>query len=170
MANGIIFKDEKGDINIRLNWKKRYITLASISTVLGLAFKLRDPDNILGRGVDLGITCILIPTATKGVVIGRRHDPLTVAFYNCPTEGHDVVLPISAVVGGKEGIGRGWQMLMECLSAGRGVSLPASCTGGTKYLSRVVSAYATVRKQFGISIGKFEGIEEPLSRIAGFTL
>jgi acyl-CoA dehydrogenase len=169
LANGVVFKDDKGEISIKLNWKKRYITLAAISTVLGLAFKLRDPDNILGKGADLGITCALIPTDTKGVEIGRRHDPLTVAFYNCPTEGHDVVIPISSVIGGKDGVGRGWQMLMESLAAGRGISLPASCTGGVKYLARVTGAYSTVRKQFGISIGKFEGIEEPLARIAGFT-
>ncbi|RAP33491.1 acyl-CoA dehydrogenase, partial [Candidatus Marinamargulisbacteria bacterium SCGC AAA071-K20] len=169
LANGVVFKDEKGEISIKLNWKKRYITLAAISTVLGLAFKLRDPENILGKGTDLGITCALVPTDVKGVVIGRRHDPLTVTFYNCPTEGHDVIMPISSVIGGKDGVGRGWQMLMESLAAGRGISLPASCTGGAKYLARVTSAYSTVRKQFGISIGKFEGIEEPLARMAGFT-
>lgn len=169
LSNGVVFKNEAGEICLKLNWKKRYITLAAISTVLGLAFKLSDPDNILGKGNNLGITCALIPTSTEGVVIGRRHDPLSVSFYNCPTEGHDVVVPLSYVIGGKEGVGRGWQMLMESLAAGRGISLPASCTGGSKYLARVASAYTTVRQQFGLSIGKFEGIEEPLARIGGFT-
>ena len=168
-AEGIVIKNEKGDLQIRLNWEKRYITLAAISTVLGLAFKLKDPENHLGKGTDLGITCALIPSKTKGVILGRRHDPLGVPFYNCPTQGRDVLVPLSAVIGEKQGVGKGWQMLMECLSAGRGISLPASCTGGTQFVTRVVGAYAAVRQQFGMAIGKFEGIQEPLARMGGFS-
>jgi len=167
-SNGTLFKGEDGKLYIRLNWNKRYITLAAIATILGVAFKLRDPDNLLGKGEDLGITCALVPTNTAGVVIGRRHDPLGTPFYNCPTQGNDVVVSVDAVVGGVEGCGKGWRMLTESLAAGRGISLPAQSTGGAKLGTRVISAYAAVRKQFGLPIGKFEGIEEPLSRIAGF--
>lgn len=180
-SNGVLFKGEDGKLYIRLNWNKRYITLASVSSIIGLGFKLRDPDNLLGRravdsGVDstvgsavknaeVGITCALIPANTPGVIIGRRHDPLFIPFHNCPTQGQDVVIPIEAVVGGIEGCGNGWKMLMECLAAGRGISLPAQSTGGTKMSARAVSAHALVRKQFGTSIGKFEGIEEPMARV-----
>lgn len=167
-SSGVVFQGDDGKLYLRLNWNKRYITLAAISTLLGLAFKLRDPENLLGKGEDVGITCALIPTTTAGVVIGRRHDPLGTPFYNCPTQGHDVVVPIEAVVGGVSGCGAGWRMLTESLAAGRGVSLPAQATGGSKLITRVISAYASVRKQFGLSVGKFEGIEEPLARIAGF--
>jgi acyl-CoA dehydrogenase len=167
-SRGVIFKDEDGKLYIRLNWRKRYITLAAISSVLGLAFKLNDPENHLGKGENLGITCALIPTSTTGVVLGRRHDPLGIPFYNCPTEGHDVVVPIDAIIGGPEQAGNGWRMLMESLAVGRGISLPASSVGGVKLAARVVGAYAKVRQQFGISIGKFEGIEEPLARIGGY--
>ncbi|MFQ5570414.1 MAG: acyl-CoA dehydrogenase [Rhodothermales bacterium] len=166
-SNGVVFKDEDGKLKLRLNWQKRYITLAAISTVLGLAFKLKDPDNLLGKGEKPGITCALIPTDTSGVVLGKRHDPLGVPFWNCPTEGHDVVVPVDAIIGGVEGAGNGWRMLMESLAAGRGISLPATAAGGSKGVFRVASAHATVRKQFGLSIGKFEGIEEPLARIGG---
>ncbi|NUM58224.1 MAG: acyl-CoA dehydrogenase [Bdellovibrionaceae bacterium] len=168
-SSGILFKDQNGKLKIKLNWNKRWITLASISTVIGLAFKLRDPENLLGRGEDLGITCALIPSNTPGVVIGRRHDPLSIPFHNCPTQGHDVVVGIDAVVGGESGCGLGWKMLMECLAAGRGISLPAQATGGSKLVARVVSAHSVVRRQFGVSIGKFEGIEEPLARITAKT-
>ncbi|MBV8516410.1 MAG: acyl-CoA dehydrogenase [Acidobacteria bacterium] len=167
-SNGTLFKGEDGKLYIRLEWNKRYITLAAIATLLGLAFRLRDPENLLGQGEDLGITCALIPTTTPGVVLGRRHDPLFTPFYNCPTQGHDVVVPVDAVVGGVEGCGKGWRMLTESLAAGRGISLPAQSTGGTKLATRVISAYASIRKQFGLPIGKFEGIEEPIARIAGF--
>jgi acyl-CoA dehydrogenase len=167
-SHGTLFKGTDGKLYIRLNWNKRYITLAAIATLLGVAFKLSDPDNLLGQGEDLGITCALVPTNTPGVVIGRRHDPLGTPFYNCPTQGHDVVVPIDAVVGGQDGCGKGWRMLTESLAAGRGISLPAQSTGGAKLGTRVISAYASVRKQFGLPIGKFEGIEEPVARIAGF--
>ena len=167
-SSGVVFKGQDGNLYLRLNWTKRYITLAAISTVLGLAFKLRDPDNLLGKGEDLGITCALIPTDAEGVLLGRRHNPLGVPFYNCPTDGRDVVLPIDAIIGGAEGAGQGWRMLMESLAAGRGISLPASAAGGSKLVFRVASAHAKVRKQFGLPIGLFEGIEEPLAEIGGF--
>jgi len=165
-ASGVVFEGEDGQLYVRLNWTKRYITLAAVSTVLGLAFKLRDPDNHLGKGEDVGITCALIPSDTPGVALGRRHDPLGVPFYNCPTEGHDVVVKLDEVViGGRAGIGIGWRMLMESLAAGRGISLPASSTAQAKMCARAVGAYAAARKQFGIAIGKFEGIQEPLARL-----
>lgn len=166
-ASGTVFKGNDGKLYIRLNWNKRWITLAAISTTLGMAFRLRDPDNLLGKGEDVGITCALIPSTTPGVVLGRRHDPLGVPFYNCPTQGKDVVISVDQVVGGQSGCGKGWKMLMECLAAGRGVSLPAQSVGGSKLITRMISAFAAIRKQFGMPIGKFEGIEEPLSRIAG---
>ena len=149
--------------------KKRYITLAAVSTVLGLAFKLHDPDKLLGTKENLGITCALVPSDNKGVILGRRHDPMGVPFYNCPINGENVEIPLSNVIGGRNGVGRGWKMLMECLAAGRGISLPATGTGTSKMVARTLSAYSVIRQQFGLSIGKFEGIEEPLARIAGFT-
>jgi acyl-CoA dehydrogenase len=167
-SRGEVFRGDDGELYVRLNWEKRYISLAAISDVLGMAFKLRDPDNLLGKGEDLGITCALVPSDAEGVKLGRRHDPLGIAFYNCPTEGEDVVLPIDAIIGGADGAGRGWAMLMDALSAGRGIMLPAQSTGGLKYFARVAGAHAAVREQFGLSIGKFEGIEEPLARIAGY--
>lgn len=167
-SNGVVFKGEDGKLYIRLNWQKRYITLAAVATVLGLAIKLRDPDNLLGKGEHLGITCLLLPTTTPGVVLGRRHNPMGVPFYNCPTSGKDVVVPLDHIIGGAEYAGKGWQMLMECLAVGRSISLPAQSTGGAKVVARIAGAYAGIRKQFGIEIGKFEGIEEPLARIGGF--
>lgn len=169
LSHGVLFKGPDGKLMVRLNWNKRWITLASISTIIGLAFQLRDPENLLGKGVNLGITCGLVPAKTPGVVIGNRHDPLGVPFYNCPTQGNDVEVSIDAIVGGEAGIGKGWDMLMECLGAGRGISLPSQAVGGAKFLTRVVSAHSVVRKQFGLSIGKFEGIEEPLARIFSST-
>ena len=166
---GVLFKGDDGKLYVRLNWNKRWITLAAISTTLGLAFRLRDPNNLLGKGEDVGITCALIPSKTPGVVIGRRHDPLGAPFYNCPTQGKDVVVSVDTIVGGIGGAGKGWGMLMECLAAGRGISLPAQGTGGAELVMKVTSAHATIRKQFGISISKFEAIEEPLARIGGFT-
>ncbi|HPF13090.1 MAG: acyl-CoA dehydrogenase [Planctomycetes bacterium] len=166
-ANGEVFLGDDGSLLIRLNWNKRYITLAAVSTLLGLAFKLRDPNNLLGKGTDLGVTCALVPTNLQGVVLGRRHDPMGVPFFNCPTQGHDVVVSIDAIIGGREKAGRGWLMLMESLAAGRGISLPASSTAGAHMAARVAGAYAAIRKQFGMPIGKFEGIVEPLARIAG---
>lgn len=166
-SHGTVFRDADGELRISLNWKKRYITLAAVATVLGLAVKLRDPENLLGKGTAPGITCLLVPTSLDGVVLGKRHDPMGVPFYNCPTEGHDVVVGVDAVIGGLDGVGAGWRMLMEALAAGRGVSLPASSSGGIKKAARVAGAYAAVRKQFGLPIGRFEGIHEPLARIGG---
>jgi acyl-CoA dehydrogenase len=166
ISSGILFKDTDGVVKIKLNWNKRWITLAAISTTIGLAFRLRDPDNLLGKGEDLGITCALIPSKTPGVVLGRRHDPLGTPFYNCPTQGKDVVVVAEdAIIGGVANAGKGWLMLMECLAAGRGISLPAQATGGAKLCARVVSAHSLIRRQFGMSIGRFEGVEEPLARI-----
>lgn len=169
-SSGEIYKGTDGKLYIKLSWNKRWITLAAISTVLGVAFRLRDPNNLLGKGEDLGITCALIPTTTKGVTIGRRHDPLGVPFFNCPTQGHDVVIDVEeCVVGGVAGCGKGWGMLMDCLAAGRGISLPAQGAGAGKYAVRAVSAHVTNRKQFGVNIGKLEGVEDALARIVGLS-
>lgn len=168
-SHGEVVKDDKGELFIKLNWDKRYITLAAISTVIGLAFKLRDPDNFLGKGEDLGITAALVPSNTEGVKLGLRHDPLGVPFHNCPTRGKDVIVSIDAIIGGKDGAGKGWRMLMESLAVGRGISLPAQAAGGAKTAVRAIGAYAAIRKQFGLNIGKFEGIEEPMARIGGYT-
>jgi len=168
-ATGTVFKGKDGQLYIELNWTKRWITLAAISTVMGVAFKLKDPENLLESGRDLGITCALIPSNTPGVVLGKRHDPLDIPFYNCPTQGKKVIVPIDAIIGGKEGAGKGWRMLMESLSAGRGISLPSNSAGGAKMVSRTVGAFSVIRQQFGMSIGKFEGVQEALARIAGFT-
>lgn len=149
------------------DWNKRYITLAPIATVLGLAFKLSDPEKLLGGAEDLGITCALIPTTTPGVEIGRRHFPLNVPFQNGPTRGKDVFVPIDYIIGGPKMAGQGWRMLVECLSVGRGITLPSNSTGGVKSVALATGAYAHIRRQFKISIGKMEGIEEPLARIAG---
>ena len=169
VSNGVVFKGNDGKLYLRLNWQKRYITLATIATLMGLAFKLRDPDRLLGKGEDVGITCVLIPTNTPGVIIDRRHDPMGVPFYNSPTVGQDVVVSIDQIIGGVEQAGQGWKMLMQSLAAGRGISFPATCTGIAKFVTRVTGAYARVRRQFGLNIGRFEGIEEPLARIGGLT-
>jgi acyl-CoA dehydrogenase len=168
-SEGIVFRGRDGRLSLRLTWSKRYITLAPVATLLGLAVRLRDPENLLGKGTDPGITCVLVPTSAPGVEIGRRHDPMGIPFPNGPTEGRDVVVPVDAIIGGPAGAGRGWKMLMEALSAGRSISLPAQSAGGAKLVARVVGAYSAVRRQFGLPIGRFEGIEEPLARIAGLT-
>ena len=169
---GIVCKGEwEGEevLGMRLTWNKRYITLAPIATVLGLAFKLRDPDHLLGEEEELGITCALIPTHIKGVDIGRRHFPLNVPFQNGPTRGKDVFVPLDFIIGGPAMAGQGWRMLVECLSVGRGITLPSNSTGSVKSMALGIGAYAHIRRQFKISIGKMEGIEEPLARIAGNT-
>ncbi|MGF1604554.1 MAG: acyl-CoA dehydrogenase [Thermosynechococcaceae cyanobacterium] len=168
-SSGVVFKGEDDQLYLRLNWNKRYITLGAIATLLGLAFQLHDPDNLLGKGEHPGITCALISTKTPGVIQNRRHDPMGVPFYNSPLEGHDVIVPVEQIIGGVEQAGQGWKMLMQSLAAGRGISFPASCTGVTKLVARVAGAHAVVRKQFGLSIGRFEGVEEPLARIGGLT-
>jgi acyl-CoA dehydrogenase len=168
-SEGEVFRGDDGQFYLRLNWRKRYITLATIATLLGLAFRLRDPHHLLGAETDVGITCALISTHTPGVVINRRHDPMGVPFYNSPTEGHDVIVPIDHIIGGIKQAGQGWKMLMQTLAAGRGISFPATCTGVAKLVARVTSAHSVVRQQFGLPIGRFEGIEEPLARIGGWT-
>ena len=167
---GIICKGEwEGEevLGMRLTWNKRYITLAPIATVLGLAFKLRDPDHLLGEEEELGITCALIPTHIKGVDIGRRHFPLNVPFQNGPTRGKDVFVPLDFIIGGPAMAGQGWRMLVECLSVGRGITLPSNSTGGVKMLALATGAYSRIRRQFKLPIGKMEGIEEPLARLGG---
>jgi acyl-CoA dehydrogenase len=152
-------------LGMRVTWEKRYITLGPISTLLGLAFRLRDPDHLLGKQVDVGITCALVPSHTPGVNIGRRHNPLNAVFQNGPNWGKDVFMPLDWIIGGPKMAGQGWRMLMECLAAGRSISLPSSSTGYCKLAARATGAYARVRSQFKTPIGKFEGIEEPLARI-----
>ncbi len=156
-------------LGFRVSWEKRYITLGPVATVLGLAFKAYDPDGLLGDKKDLGITLALIPTETPGVEIGTRHYPLDSAFQNGPTWGKDVFIPMDYLIGGTEYIGQGWRMLMNCLSVGRAISLPALGTGAGKMTSRTTGAYARIRKQFRVPIAKFEGVEEALTRIAGYT-
>ena len=167
---GVVCKGKfegKQVLGLKLNWEKRYITLGPVATVLGLAFKVYDPDGLLGGEVDLGITCALIPANTPGVEIGNRHFPLNAAFQNGPNRGRDVFIPMEYLIGGQENIGRGWRMLVESLSAGRGISLPALGAAAGKSSARVTGAYARIRKQFNTSIGKFEGVEEALARIGG---
>jgi acyl-CoA dehydrogenase len=154
-------------LGMRLDWDKRYITLAPVATVLGLAFKLRDPDHLLGDKTELGISFALVPTNLPGVETGERHDPLGVAFLNGPTRGTGVFVPLDFIIGGREMAGQGWRMLMQTLAAGRGISLPSLACGGAMLAARASGAYATVRQQFGMPIGRFEGIMEPLARIAG---
>lgn len=156
-------------LGIRLTWDKRYITLCPVATLIGLAFRLFDPENLLGKGYDVGISCALIPANTPGVIKGRRHFPLNTAFLNGPTQGKDVFVPIDTLIGGPAMAGCGWRMLMECLSAGRAISLPSSASGGSQAAALGSGAYARIRKQFNQSIGNFEGIEEPLARIAANT-
>lgn len=156
-------------LGMRLTWNKRYITLAPVATVLGLAFKLSDPEHLLGETEELGITCALIPTHTPGVEIGQRHFPLNVPFQNGPTRGKDIFVPIDFIIGGPEMAGQGWRMLVECLSVGRGITLPSNSTGSLKSIALAIGAYAHIRRQFRLPIGKMEGIEEPLARIAGNT-
>ena len=153
-------------LGMRVTWDKRYITLGPISTLLGLAFRLYDPEHLIGEKEDLGITCALVPTNTPGVNIGRRHFPLNAVFQNGPNHGKDVFMPLDWIIGGKDYAGKGWMMLMGCLAAGRAISLPTSSTGGVKALTRFTGAYARVRSQFKTPIGKLEGVEEALGRIA----
>ncbi len=167
-SRGTVFRGRDGRPWLRLDWEKRYITLAPVATLLGLAVRLEDPDELLGRGAEPGITLVLVPTDLPGVEVGRHHDPMGVPMPNGPTRGRGVEVPAAAIVGGAAQAGRGWRMLMEALSAGRAISLPAQSVAGAKALARGVGAYAAVRRQFGLPIGRFEGVEEPLARIAGF--
>ncbi|MGE8655983.1 MAG: acyl-CoA dehydrogenase [Achromobacter sp.] len=170
--SGIVCKGEwqgREVIGMRVSWDKRYITLAPVCTLLGLAFRLYDPDGLLGGRKDLGITCALVPHDHPGVDTGRRHFPLNAMFMNGPTCGQDVFMPLDFIIGGPAMAGQGWRMLMECLAAGRSISLPSSNTGMAKLTARAVGGYARVRSQFRTPVGKFEGVEEALARIGGHT-
>jgi acyl-CoA dehydrogenase len=168
---GVVCKGEwqgrQDVLGIRVTWEKRYITLGPVATLLGLAFRLYDPDRLLGEKTDIGITLALIPTDTPGVHIGRRHRPMTATFMNGPNWGRDVFIPMDYVIGGVEYAGQGWKMLMNCLAAGRSISLPANGTGMAKLATLTTGAYGRVRQQFKLSIGRFEGVEEAMARIAG---
>ncbi|GIX30623.1 MAG: acyl-CoA dehydrogenase [Porticoccaceae bacterium] len=153
-------------LGLRLNWDKRYITLAPVATLIGLAFRARDPDRLLGGEEDLGITCALVPADLPGVWIGNRHFPVGAVFMNGPTRGRDVFIPLEQVIGGREGIGQGWKMLMQSLAAGRAISLPALGTAGTQYAAKYTGQYARIRRQFGMPVAFFEGVEEVLARLA----
>lgn len=169
---GVICKGEwEGEeiLGIRLNWNKRYITLAPVATVLGLAFKLYDPDHLLGDREEYGITAALVPTDLKGVKTGRRHYPLNIPFQNGPTTGKDVFVPLDAIIGGPEMAGKGWKMLVELLSVGRAITLPSTAAGGGQAASYASGAYTQLRRQFNLPIAKFEGVGEALARIAGYT-
>src|SRR6202000_1615474 len=154
---------------IRLNFSKRYITLAPIATVIGLAFRLYDPDHLMGEKSDLGITCALIPRGTAGVTIGRRHFPLNIPFQNGPIQGENVFVPLECIVGGPAMAGQGWRMLVEQLSVGRCISLPSNATGSAKAAVWATGAYARVRRQFNLPIARFEGIEAVIARMTGLT-
>ncbi len=170
--SGVVCKGRyKGEevLGIRLNFDKRYITLAPVCTVFGLAFRMFDPEHLLGETEDIGITCALIPWNHPGVDIGRRHFPLNAIWMNGPIRGQDVFIPLEFIIGGPAMAGQGWRMLMECLAAGRSISLPGSNTGMQKLTARAVGAYARVRYQFKTAIGRFEGVEEALTRIGANT-
>lgn len=154
-------------LGLRLNWEKRYITLGPVATLLGVAFKAYDPEHLLGEADELGISLALIPTDTPGVEIGRRHLPLGAAFMNGPNRGKDVFVPLDALIGGRDMIGKGWMMLMNCLSVGRSISLPATGVSAAKVCSYASGRYAQIREQFGVPLAAFEGIQEPLARIGG---
>jgi acyl-CoA dehydrogenase len=156
-------------LGMRLRWDKRYTTLGPVATVIGLAFRLFDPDHLIGKEEDLGITCALIPADLPGIEIGERHDPLGVPFLNGPTRGRDVFVPLESIVGGLARAGQGWRMLMQSLAAGRSISLPSLSVGGAELAVRAAGAYAGVREQFGLSLGKFEGVQEPLARMGAMT-
>ncbi|RXJ71462.1 acyl-CoA dehydrogenase [Veronia nyctiphanis] len=167
---GIVCKgmwEGKEVLGMSLTWNKRYITLAPVATVLGLAFKLKDPEGLLGGEEELGITCALIPTDLEGVETGRRHFPLNMPFMNGPTRGKDIFVPIDFIIGGPKMAGHGWRMLVECLSVGRAITLPAAAASGAKTGALATGAYARIRRQFKLPIGKMEGIEEPMARIGG---
>src|SRR3984957_18312030 len=156
-------------LGLRLNFQKRYITLAPVATVIGLAFRMFDPDKLLGEKVDIGITCALIPRNTAGVSIGRRHFPLNIPFQNGPLEGKDVFVPLDCIIGGAKMAGTGWRMLVEQLSVGRCISLPSNATGGAKAAVWATGAYARIRQQFNTPVGRFEGVESVIARMVGLT-
>lgn len=167
---GVVSKglwEGKEVLGVRLNFEKRYITLAPVATIIGIAFRLNDPEHLLGDKEDIGITLALVPRGTPGMQIGRRHLPLNSPFQNGPIFGKDVFVPLSQLIGGEKYVGQGWRMLVECLSVGRSISLPSGSTGAIRIAAIGTGAYARIRKQFGLSIGRFEGVEEALARIGG---
>lgn len=168
-SNGVIFKDENGEIKIRLNFEKRYITLGNVATLIGLAFVLKDPEHLLGENEDLGITFAVFDSKLEGINNSKRHDPLGIPFVNSPLYGKDVIINMENIIGETSGIGKGWQMLVESLSIGRGISLPSVSLGGSKLALNVVASYSQLREQFGLSINHFEGVEEKIAKIAAFT-
>ncbi len=167
---GIVCKGEWNGaqvLGLKLTFDKRYITLAPVATIIGLAFRMYDPDHLIGDTEDIGITLALLPRTTAGVEIGRRHFPLNSPFQNGPIHGREVFIPLSQLIGGEDRAGQGWAMLNECLSIGRSITLPSTASGGAKIGAVATGAYARIRKQFGLSVGRFEGVEEALARIAG---
>jgi acyl-CoA dehydrogenase len=169
---GVVCQGEyqgKKVIGVRLNWNKRYITLVPIATLLGLAFRLFDPEHLLGETTDIGITLALVPAHLPGVEQGTRHSPLNMGFMNGPLRGKDVFIPLEQLIGGVDCRGQGWQMMMECLVVGRGISLPSLATATSQFCARMASAYAVVRHQFHRSIAKFESIQQTLGKIGGLT-
>ncbi|HEX5484823.1 acyl-CoA dehydrogenase [Limnobacter sp.] len=166
LARGVLFKNAEGKLQIKLNFRKRYITLAPVANLISLAFKLQDPDNLLGKGSDVGITVALVHRGTPGLEMGKHHQPIGDAFYNGPIVGKDVVIDADEIIGGVECAGQGWRMLMEQLAGGRAVSLPAGAVGGVRAAAAAAGAYARVRQQFGMPIAEMEGIQEKLAEIA----
>jgi acyl-CoA dehydrogenase len=167
---GVVCKGEwlgQEIVGIRLNWDKRYITLAPIATVLGLAFKLYDPEHLIGERDAYGITAALVPTNLPGIEIGRRHFPINVPFQNGPTRGHDVFVPLDAIIGGAAMAGEGWRMLVQQLAVGRSIVLPSNALGAAQAAVYASGAYARIRRQFNLPIGKFHGVGEALARMAG---
>ncbi|WP_420465899.1 acyl-CoA dehydrogenase [Panacagrimonas sp.] len=168
-ATGEVFRDTDGDIKLRLNFRKRYITLAPIANLCTIACRLHDPEKLLGKTEDLGITCVMVHKGTPGFTSGDHHDPIGDPFYNGPLEGRDVVVPVDNIIGGPDCAGEGWKMLMQQLAGGRAVSLPAGAVGGAKAVAVATGAYSMVRQQFGLPIGRMEGVEEKVGRIAGLS-
>jgi acyl-CoA dehydrogenase len=168
-AEGLVFKDGDGKLKLKLNFRKRYITLAPVANLVTLACKLRDPNNLLGKGADVGITCVLIHDGTPGFSHGEHHDPIGDPFYNGPLYGKDVIVPADQIIGGPACAGQGWRMLMEQLAGGRMISLPAGAVGGAKAVAAVTGPYSMVRSQFGMPIGRMEGVEDKVGKIAALT-
>lgn len=168
-AEGLVFRDAQGKLQVKLNFRKRYITLAPVANLISVACQLHDPDNLLGKGQKPGITVVLAHKGTPGLHIGDHHEPIGDPFPNGPIIGKDVVVPADNIVGGPDGAGQGWRMLMEQLAGGRAISLPAGAVGGAKSLLAVTGAYSMVRQQFGLPIGRMEGVEDKVGKIAGLT-
>ncbi len=168
-AEGLVFRDSDGSLKIKLNFRKRYITLAPIANLATIACQIKDPENLLGKGEDVGITCVLLHKGTPGFINGDHHEPIGDPFYNGPLIGKDVIVPVDNIIGGTEYAGQGWRMLMEQLAGGRMVSLPAGAIGGARAATLVTGAYSMVRQQFGIPVGRMEGVEEKIGRMAALS-